>query len=291
MTVDAEGLTLGGAGLVAVDVPFNGGLIHIIDRVLLPEHRSIAEVAAEADGLSTLLSAVVAAGLADQLGDDNGPFTVFAPVNAAFGSLPEGVLDTLLRPENRAQLTEVLGLHVVPGTIRARELLTLGRAETYLGESIEFGLADGTLRVGNASIIASDIEAANGVVHLIDAVLLPRALTLPAAQPLSAAQLSANAEAARLCELALARGVALFNHGQHEACASVYEVTLSAIIGFAGPELDAGIIERIEHAMFQARNQHRGIDRAWTYRAAIDEVYPTLNAAASTAGRATAATR
>eukprot|EP01025_Chloroclados_australasicus_P010807 TRINITY_DN14552_c0_g1_i1.p3 TRINITY_DN14552_c0_g1~~TRINITY_DN14552_c0_g1_i1.p3 ORF type:complete len:144 (-),score=35.95 TRINITY_DN14552_c0_g1_i1:28-459(-) len=140
----------------------------------MPELRSITAIASETPDLSTLVAAVKAAGLADQLGPENGPWTVFAPVNSAFATLPDGAVEALLEPENRQQLVGILALHVVPGRLEARDLMGAGKTQTLAGEVIGFGIDKGTLQVNGSSIIASDIQAGNGVVHLIDAVLLQK---------------------------------------------------------------------------------------------------------------------
>ena len=261
-------LSIGGAGLVTVDVPFDAGVVHVIDRVLMPELASIVELASTSDDLGTLVAAVGAAGLAEQLDSENGPWTVFAPVDSAFEALPAGVLDDLLRPENRSSLARVLGLHVVPGRLYAGELLTARRARTLFGDSIEFGIEEGRLRVGDGFIVGADIEASNGVVHLIDGVLLPAAPEAVSARR--------SAEAARLCELAIERGVPLFNAGQHGACASIYEITIDAMVSLGGRDLGREVVDRLELGLAEGAAEQSWAERAWTYRRALDDVYPIL---------------
>lgn len=267
LTID--GLTVSGANLLAVDVPFDGGVVHVINAVMMPELRSIVELTGETEDLSTLAAAVGAAGLANQLGHENGPFTVFAPVNSAFADLPEGALDALLKSENRNALISVLGLHVIPGRIEARELLTMQQAQTLLGQPVAFSLVDGQLQVGNATVIAADINAANGVVHLIDTVLLPESAPT---EERTASNDFANSAAA-LCVLAIERGVPLYNAGQHEACAAVYEVTIEAIIRLGDQDLDRDMMRALQQVLDQAAEEHDAADRAWAYRAALDAVY------------------
>lgn len=138
---------------------------------------TIVQVAREAGSFSTLLAAVEAAGLTETLMGD-GPFTVFAPTNEAFAKLPKGTIETLLRPENREQLKAILTYHVVPGRISAEEAIMAKKARTVEGNSLRVGITDGALRVNSTKIITADVRASNGVIHVIDEVLLP-----PAARP------------------------------------------------------------------------------------------------------------
>lgn len=134
---------------------------------------SIVGVAANTDVVSTLVTAVTAADLVTTL-QSGGPFTVFAPVNEAFAALPAGTVETLLQPENQADLQAVLTYHVVPGNVMAADLSDGMTVTTVQGEELTIGVQDGTVTInGNATVVAADVEASNGVIHLIDAVLLP----------------------------------------------------------------------------------------------------------------------
>lgn len=278
LTIDVDGtVSIGDAGLVATDVSFDGGIVHVIDRVLMPELNSIGELAASTDNLTTLATAVDAAGLGEQLSSANGPWTVFAPVNSAFGQLPQGALDSLLMEGNRRELIGVLGLHVIPGRLYLTDLLSNRQAQTLFGDSVEFSIENGQLRVGDATIIATDIEAANGVVHLIDSVLLPTIADTEA----SAFSSSARAEAARLCELAVNRGAPLFNAGQVAGCAAVYEVTLEALLAMGRDRLGRDIIQRLEMGLAEAETESAAVDRAWVYRRTLDDVYELMTTATS----------
>ena len=133
----------------------------------------IVDTAVSAGSFSTLVTAIQAAGLVETLKGE-GPFTVFAPTDQAFAALPEGTVETLLMPENRDQLIAVLTYHVVPGKVMSSDLagkkLT---AETVNGQSVEINAFSG-VKVDNASVTKADIEASNGVIHVIDAVILPK---------------------------------------------------------------------------------------------------------------------
>ena len=167
-----SGVTIDGANVVKTDITCSNGVIHVIDRVILPESRTIPEVAASTGTFETLVAAVGAAGLAETLSGE-GPFTVFAPTDDAFAKLPKGTIESLLKPENRDQLVGILTYHVVPGRVYADQVIGLESAKTVQGAEVRFSSKYGKVKVNDATITATDIEASNGVVHVIDAVILP----------------------------------------------------------------------------------------------------------------------
>lgn len=130
----------------------------------------IVAVASGAGSFSTLVAAVQAAGLVDTLQGD-GPFTVFAPTDDAFAELPAGVLDALLLPENKDVLVKILTYHVVAGKVMAADVMA-GDVATVEGQTIALG-TDGGVTVNGANVVTADVEASNGVIHVIDAVILP----------------------------------------------------------------------------------------------------------------------
>jgi uncharacterized surface protein with fasciclin (FAS1) repeats len=135
----------------------------------------IIDVAVGAGSFNTLAAALTAAGLVDTL-KGQGPFTVFAPTDAAFAKLPAGTVENLLKPENRAQLVSILTYHVVPGDIRAGQLL--GRvtpATTVQGARVSVNGQGGRVRVNGVNVVSADVLASNGVIHVIDTVLMPPA--------------------------------------------------------------------------------------------------------------------
>ncbi len=121
---------------------------------------------------NTLVAAVKAAGLADTL-KGPGPFTVFAPTDEAFAKLPAGVLDDLLKPENKARLQSVLTYHVVPGRVMSGDVVKLNSAKTVEGSTIQIKANSNGVMVNDASVVKADIGASNGVIHVIDKVILP----------------------------------------------------------------------------------------------------------------------
>jgi len=171
--------------VTAADNQASNGVVHIIDGVLLPPSGlhdaapNIVELAQSVDDLSTLVAAVVAGDLADTL-SSAGPFTVFAPTNEAFGALPAGTVDTLLKPENKDQLVDILTYHVLPAQVLSTDLKLYQQATTVEGKGIQVlavPLGDKSLvRVGSrleATVVGADNLASNGVAHIIDAVMLP----------------------------------------------------------------------------------------------------------------------
>jgi uncharacterized surface protein with fasciclin (FAS1) repeats len=134
--------------------------------------RDIVDTAVAAGSFTTLAKALEAAGLLETL-KGAGPFTVFAPTDEAFAKLPAGTLDTLLKPENRAKLTRILTYHVVPGRVMAADVVKLHSARAVSGDTIAIATHDGGVTVDHAHIVKTDIAATNGVIHVIDAVILP----------------------------------------------------------------------------------------------------------------------
>ncbi len=161
--------------VIITDVEASNGVIHVIDSVLLPPAKLVDIVdTAVADGrFTTLAAALGAADLVDTLKGE-GPFTVFAPTDDAFAKLPEGTVESLLLPENLEQLKSILLYHVVSGKVPAADVVTLTSADTVLGEPVTIKVDNGKVYLNDTvEVIITDVEASNGVIHVIDAVLLP----------------------------------------------------------------------------------------------------------------------
>ena len=133
----------------------------------------IVETAINAGQFETLVAAVKAAGLVEVL-QSEGPFTVFAPTDDAFAKLPEGTIADLLKPENKDKLVAILTYHVVPGRVLAGDVVKLDSAETVQGQSVSIKVKDGKVWVDGAQVVATDVTASNGVIHVIDSVILPK---------------------------------------------------------------------------------------------------------------------
>ena len=133
--------------------------------------KDIVDTAADAGSFTTLLAAAEAAGLVETLKGE-GPYTVFAPTDDAFAALPEGTVDDLLKPENKDQLVKILTYHVVPGKVMSGDLTDDMTAATVEGDDITIDLDNGVM-VNDATVVTPDIEASNGVIHVIDKVIMP----------------------------------------------------------------------------------------------------------------------
>jgi len=179
--VDMGSVYINEAKVIITDIATSNGVIHVIDAVLLPpsddammeEKNTIVDIAVADGRFTTLVAAVTAADLVETLSGE-GPFTVFAPTDDAFAALPAGTLDSLLLPENKQQLTDILLYHVVSGKVMAADVVTLTSAPTVLGKDVTVTVKDGKVFLNDTvQVIITDIEASNGVIHVIDAVLLP----------------------------------------------------------------------------------------------------------------------
>ena len=132
----------------------------------------IVDTAVAAGTFTTLATALDAAGLIPTL-KGNGPFTVFAPTDEAFEKLPAGTVESLLNPENRDQLVAILTYHVVSGKVMAKDVVNLSEATTVNGSDISIMVEDGKVRINDATVIAADVATSNGVIHVVDTVILP----------------------------------------------------------------------------------------------------------------------
>jgi len=137
-------------------------------------HKDIVDTAVAAGQFTTLAAALGAAGLVDTV-KGAGPFTVFAPTDAAFAKLPAGTVENLLKPENRAQLIAILTYHVVPGKVMASDVIKLQEAKTVNGKMLNVKVSGANVMINDAKVTSADIVASNGVIHVIDSVVLPQA--------------------------------------------------------------------------------------------------------------------
>ncbi len=257
ISVSDSGVMVDNAKVVTTDIECDNGVIHIIDAVILPSDKSIVQTASDAGDFTTLLTAANAAGLADVLAND-GPFTVFAPTDEAFARLPEGTVASLLKPENRDKLAEILKYHVVSGRVYSDQAIKASSAKTLQGASVQVRVTDSAAFINQSKLLKTDLDASNGVIHVIDTVLMP-----PAKQ----------ASARQILHDAVVKGSAIFNSGHHAACADLYEQTLEQLMV---SDLDASTKHHMQRVLSSARHQHRASDRAWTLRRGIDQMFVTL---------------
>jgi uncharacterized surface protein with fasciclin (FAS1) repeats len=209
---------------------------------------------------STLAGLLAATGLDAAVADLDG-FTLFAPTDAAFERLPSDVTDALLRPENVEALRKVLLHHVVASPVTAWTAAGLDQASVLDGGTVAIERSGATLRVGGALVVTADRLRGQGVVHVIDAVIVPADLTLaPSASGVTSVLLDA-----------ISRGVPLYNAGNVEACAAVYRTAVEATLALSASDLDAGTVAVLRDAL--ARSEHQGArTAAWTLRRAMDTV-------------------
>ena len=279
LNVDPNKLTINDAQLVATDVAFESGVVQVIDSVLMPELRTIDEMISADARCSTLSTALDAASLGAQLGKDNpGPWTLLAPSNNAFAGVPPAALSALLA--DKSALTAVLAGHVLPTAIRREEMLSQGSARTLMGDGdVAFALNAGVITVADARIEVADIETANGVIHIIDRVLL----NTKSASAKSAAKgdgksdgksdantVSFAQRAATLFELAIERGVPLFNDGDPASCAALYELAITAVVLLGDNSTTMQTGTTLVDALKAGKANADPKERAWIYRRAMD---------------------
>ena len=235
----------------------------------------IPTVARSAGQFATLVTALEAAGLTATL-RGNGPFTVFAPTDEAFRKLPPGTLETLLKPENREQLRTILLYHVVPGRVNAATARTLTSATTVEGRDLRIRTQGSSLRINAATVTAADVAATNGVIHVIDEVLLPPSAESgrdAAMRPGS--QERALRESRELLALAIRRGVPLFNDGQPEATSAIYEIAIRAVL--RDDAISSTARRTLERGLRDAAEERDASERAWLLRRAIDDAERALD--------------
>ena len=221
----------------------------------------IVDTAANAGTFETLIAAAKAAGLAGALKGD-GPLTVFGPTDDAFGALPAGTIESLLKPENKDQLATILKYHVIAGKIGSGALADGARLETLAGIDAVISQTEKGFNIENARIVATDIDASNGVVHVIDRVILPPA------------QMS-RGDSAREIQSAIDRGVPAFNHGNAEMTVAVYQAVSEKLMREGG--LTAEERARLEVGLMEAANASSMRDSAWKLRYALDDVNGSLH--------------
>jgi len=170
--VDEGSVTLDGVKVVKTDLLCSNGVIHVVDSVLMPATDDLVTLAQKAGTFQTLLTAAKAAGLAETL-MKGGPFTVLAPTDEAFAKLPAGTVEALLKPENKDKLARILKAHVIEGRVYADQVAGLHEAPTLAGVHLGVEKRGANLALAGARVVTADLEAKNGVVHVIDSVIVP----------------------------------------------------------------------------------------------------------------------
>jgi uncharacterized surface protein with fasciclin (FAS1) repeats len=223
--------------------------------------KTLVDVAVATGGFKTLLAAATAADLVGVLAGE-GPLTLLAPTDEAFAKLPAGTVDTLLKPENREQLVAILKHHVIAGKVTLAKALEAREGVTLQGSKVAIKFQDGRVRISSATLVRADIQAANGIIHVIDQVLIPTAPEVTSPSPTG------------LIELAIKRGVPLFNQGDVAACAAVYEITCEAL------QITTGVTEKsrteLAKSLTEARAESSPREQAWILRRALDRALNQL---------------
>lgn len=233
----------------------------------LPPAQDIVATATAAGQFGTLLAAAKAAGLVEAL-RGRGPFTVFAPNDAAFAKLPAGTVESLLEPAQRGLLAQILKLHVIPGAVGLDAALAGGPAATLEGSSLVFRRDGDAAYVGASKIITPDLACSNGVIHVIDGVLLPVPPATPSAEtPMPTAR--------QLIELAIERGVPVFNAGQQAACQAIYEVALTSVLCLEGSTLTPTLRATLSEELKRSRGESP-TEAAWRLRRALEVAHSAL---------------
>lgn len=267
ITVADGKVSVDNATVVKTDIGCSNGVIHVIDQVILPATDDIPTTAAKADSFKTLLAAAQAAGLVEAL-SGKGPLTVFAPTDAAFAKLPSGTVETLLKPENKAKLASILKYHVVAGRVYSTDALAAGKAKTLQGQSVSIAVQNGAAMVNNAKLVATDLDASNGVIHVIDTVIMPPENKQAALMP------------HQMIEVAIQEGAPLFNAGHAGECAKVYMTTAKNLLSMEGHGMSTSVTRTMQTAVNKAEHCSCSNTQAWTLRHALDSAYNSMQVTA-----------
>ena len=218
---------------------------------------NIVNVASNAGNFNTLLKAAVEAGLANTLSED-GPFTVFAPTDSAFEKLPDEVIISLLKKENKDKLVNILKFHVISG-IYPSDKLPLLPLKTLNGQDVNFKVDDGDIFINGAKVLKANIKASNGIIHVIDGVLTP---------PKTISEASAKGIIVRGIQM----GVPQFNHGNHSACADIYEISLRSLLMLPDAKLSESNRKLVSKSLLRLSEMDSSTEKAWEARSTFDKL-------------------
>lgn len=218
---------------------------------------NIVNVASNAGNFNTLLKAAVEAGLANTLSED-GPFTVFAPTDSAFEKLPDEVIISLLKKENKDKLVSILKFHVISG-IYPSDKLPLLPLKTLNGQDVNFKVDDGDIFINGSKVLKANIKASNGIIHVIDGVLTP---------PKTISEASAKGIIVRGIQM----GVPQFNHGNHSACADIYEISLRSLLMLPDAKLSESNRKLVSKSLLRLSEMDSSTEKAWEARSTFDKL-------------------
>ena len=259
------------AVLRQADVSTSNGIVHIIDSVLVPTKEgptSILETANKAGSFKTLLAAVETAGLEDYL-ESGESVTIFAPTDAAFNKLPAGTVEQLLKPENRKKLETVLINHALQGSVGAGTALSQGTAETLGNQTLTFKIQEGRFQVNGITIDTVDLVCSNGIIHVVDEVILFEENEDRAGLKINNQSVTAQASIIA----AIQQGVPLYNQGNARACADVYRDCIKSLA--MRTDLNDVIKTSLNRSLKMSESKSAD-ESAWIYRYALDKTYSTL---------------
>ncbi|MGB1790447.1 MAG: fasciclin domain-containing protein, partial [Limisphaerales bacterium] len=218
---------------------------------------NIVNVASNAGNFNTLLKAAVEADLANTLSED-GPFTVFAPTDSAFEKLPDEVIISLLKKENKDKLVNILKFHVISGSYPSDKLPLLP-LKTLNGQDVNFKVDNGDIFINGAKVLKANINASNGIIHVIDGVLTP---------PKSITEASAKGIIVRGIQM----GVPQFNHGNHSACADIYEISLRSLLMLPDAKLSEANRKLVSKSLLRLSEMDSSTEKAWEARSTFDKL-------------------
>ena len=229
----------------------------LVGASLSAKAENIVNVASNAGNFNTLLKAAVEAGLANTLSED-GPFTVFAPTDSAFEKLPDEVIISLLKKENKDKLVNILKFHVVSGSYPSDKLPLLP-LKTLNGQDVNFKVDNGDIFINGAKVLKANIKASNGIIHVIDGVLTP---------PKSITEASAKGIIVRGIQM----GVPQFNHGNHSACADIYEISLRSLLMLPDAKLSEANRKLVSKSLLRLSEMDSSTEKAWEARSTFDKL-------------------
>lgn len=253
-----------------------GACLTILSGSALAADKDIVDTAVDSGKFTILAKALKAADLVDALKSD-GPFTVFAPTDDAFKRLPKGTIETLLKPENKPQLVNILTYHVVKGKVDGSTAVGLKKGKALNGEEFKVEFKNAALNINNARVIATDIQASNGIIHVIDNVLIPKKKAAPAKVAKKANEPKSKAEASlAIMDQAIDTGVDLFNNGDTAACAGIYKIAVMSVLEIKPKALDKNDLNVLRKALNTVANSDDSRKNAWTLRKAMNKTYVKL---------------
>ena len=229
--------------------------------------KDIVDTAVEAGSFKTLVTAVKAAGLVETLKGD-GPFTVFAPTDEAFKKFWPETLKNLLKPENKDKLQMLLSYHVISGKVKAKKAKKMETAEPLSGGSLKLSVKDKDLFINSAKVVKADIKTSNGIIHVIDGVLIPNVM-----KDSHKKTSSTN----HIIRQAIHKGVPMFNSGHHAQTAALYMKAGNEILGQCSSSACPVSTKAIKSAMHKASAESCPTSQAWIMRKAFDHVLTSNN--------------